>query len=131
MNTPSSASAPRERGGCLTLYLLLVIIGSIFGVFSAFSLNASLQALAAQGVEVAFLPSWYAPATVVPVILSLIGGYGAWNWKKWGLYALAAAIVVSTVISILAGQMVSGIISLLIGGVLLWYVTKDKMAWFS
>ena len=52
-------------------------------------------------------------------------------WKKWGIYALAAAIVVSTIISILAGQMVSGIISLLIGGVLLWYVTKDKMAWFS
>jgi hypothetical protein len=131
MSAQMTGNASRERGGCLTVYLLLIVIGSVFSLVSAFSLNATLQQAAAQGIAVPTIPSWYAPASILPVILSLVGAVGTWTWKKWGVYVLAASLVLSAVLAVLAGQIVTGLIALVIGGGLLWYVLRNKMAMFE
>ena len=127
----STQTGTRERGGCLTIYLILIVIGSILGLASAFSLNATMQQLQAQGADVPSIPSWYAPATILPVLLSLVGAYGTWTWKKWGVYALAGTIALNVIFSILAGQVVTGIAALVIGGGLLWFVLRNKMSLFE
>jgi hypothetical protein len=125
-----TASGPRERGGCLTLYLIVIVIGSILGLIAAFSLSSTANQLAAQGFAVA-VPSWYGPAWIVSIILSLAGAYGTWNWKKWGVYLLIANLVFSAAISVAAGQALSAIIGLIIAGAILWYLLRNKWAFFE
>lgn len=125
-----TTSGTRERGGCLTLYLVLIVIGSILGLIAAFSLSSTANQLAAQGFAVN-VPSWYGPAWIVSIILSIAGAYGTWTWKKWGIYLLAANLVFSTAISVAAGQGLSAIVGLIIAGAILWYLVRNKWAMFE
>ncbi len=76
----------RERGGCLTLFLVLYAIGSVITVITAFSLSGANAALAAQGLPT--YPSWYGIGSIVITLIGLAGVYGAWTWKKWGVYLI-------------------------------------------
>ena len=125
-----TTAGTKERGGCLTLYLVVIILFSIFGLVSAFSLNSTAQQLAAQGVAVN-IPSWYAPAQILSVILVLVGAVGTWMWKKWGPYLLIANLVFGVVTALLAGQILAAVLAIVISGGILWYVLKDKWALFE
>src|SRR5450432_2378314 len=120
----------RERGGCLTIYLVLIIIGSVLGLISALTLGSATATLAAQGVAYE-LPGWYAPAWIVSIILALVGAFGTWTWKKWGLYVMAGSLVFDALISLLTGQVVGAIIGLVISLAIFWYVIRNKMPMFE
>jgi hypothetical protein len=130
MNTSPNAPV-RERGGCLTAYLVVAVLGAVASLvllLGAGSLNASL---AAQGVDTT-LPGWVIPAQIVLVIIAVAGVYGIWTWKKWGVYLLVAEWVLSTLIGVASGSGASsGAASLVLGGAVLYYLLKDKWAQFE
>ncbi len=133
--TASTRPALKERGGCLTLYLVVAFVGSLLGILGAISANSAIATLTAQGVDVSqyqVYPSWYLPASIVPVLITIVGVFGVWTWKKWGVYAIIASFVISTILSILVGSFVMGIVGLLISAALLWYVIfRDKWPLFE
>jgi hypothetical protein len=121
-------SAP-ERGGCLTIFLVLVIIGEALGIIGMLLGGAAMQQqYATLGIS---MPSWYTPVSIVAGILALVGAVGMWMWKRWGIYAMAASFVLTLIGLIGIGSLVPGIVGTAIAGAILWFVTKDKMQYFQ
>ena len=129
MNT--SGNSARERGGCLSLYLILAFLGSVLGLVSVLTLNAANAALVAQGVTA--IPGWYIPALVVEIILTLVAIYGMYTWKKWGVYLLVGTWVLSIAIAQAGGVSSVGtsIGTIVIEALVLWYVLRNKWALFE
>ncbi|MEP7287582.1 MAG: hypothetical protein ABI947_17630 [Chloroflexota bacterium] len=132
MNTSVSV---RERGGCLTAYLVATIFFAILGLILLVTAGAALSAAVAAGaVSGADIPS-VSPLpiilSVVSVIVAIIGVVGAWTWKKWGIYLIGASFIISALGSIIGGSFVSAVVGLLIEAAILWYLLKDKWALFE
>jgi hypothetical protein len=66
---PTSITQTRKRGPLLTGFLIVAAIGLL--LFGYLLINSS----------------YYAPFVVFP-LAGLLGVYGAWSWKKWGIYIL-------------------------------------------
>jgi len=131
MNTTPSQPV-RQRGGCLSLYLLVAIFGSVLGLLAVSGANALNAQLAAAGQAVVDIPSWYVPAEVALIVLTLVAIYGIFTWKKWGVYLLIAQWVISLLVNIVGGQgLGTSIVSLLIQAALLAFVLRDKWALFE
>lgn len=100
-NTPDqSAGMYRERGGCLTVFLVLLIgwtayylvdtISKLLGANNRFLLESSLMPLIAV-------------ALVVNVAI-LIFAVALWKWKRWGYYGLLALNLIQAVVMLLLGN---------------------------
>ena len=73
---PMGVTKPqRKRGGCLSAYLVLLVLGSL------------LMLLGGNAVA----------------ILTLLCTYGIWKWKKWGVFTLVSIDIASFVYLILFG----------------------------
>lgn len=89
-----------DRGVFLTIMLALAGLGLVFGVWGL--ITGSSQAIYSQlGVSWMNTYAWVAQIAVAAYI------YGIWNWQKWGVYLLAATILVGLLIQ----MMYSGSIS--------------------
>ena len=127
MNAPQTASPTRERGGCLSILLVLYVLGAIFNLYTAISIGATNATLVAAGLTP--FPSWYPIALIISAVLAVVGVYGLWMWKKWGAYAIIADFAVGIIAALLAGTSLAyGLGALVVGGGLLWYVLRDKWA---
>ena len=128
----STPTPVRERGGCLSLYLVLAIFGSVLGLLAVSGLGAVNAQLAANGVGVTPLPSWYVPAEVVLIVATLVAIYGIVSWKKWGVYLLVVLWIAGLVVTVAGGQsIVTGLVTLLIEAALLALVLRNKWALFE
>jgi hypothetical protein len=83
------STSTRQRGGCLSLFLLVLVVFALYNLISSFGLQQAYQDLAAQGLSVeVIVPSWLVPAQIVISVLTLACIYGIFTWKKWGVYGL-------------------------------------------
>ncbi len=132
MATAPSGTPVRERGGCLSLYLILAIVGAVFGLLAVLGTGSVNAQLAAAGQPTIDLPSWYIPAQVVLIVITLVAIYGIFTWKKWGVYVLGATWVLSLIASLAGGQsVVTSLVVLVIEAALLWFVLRGKWALFE
>ncbi len=130
-------TSARQRGGCLSLYLLLAILGSVLGLVAALgagslnTINAQLAAENSNYVPVV-IPAWYVPASVALIIVTLVAIYGIFAWKKWGVYLLVAEWVLSFLVAVAGGQsIVTSLVTLVIEALLLAYVLRGKWPLFE
>lgn len=92
-----AASAVEEtpkRGGCLTAFLVLAMIG-----------NPILALL--QWTVAGNLPSDMASLAVIGGILNLAGlvfAIGIWKWKRWGVYGYAGCMGMFALLNLMTGQ---------------------------
>lgn len=92
----------RKRGGCLTAYLVLAMIGG------ACSLPGYLFLLADGGSsieaynDVSFSSTWLILSFVLSTV-ALASAVGLWQWKRWGYTGLLATQVANIAFSLTGG----------------------------
>lgn len=112
----------RNRGGCLSALLIVVIILNILGVFAIFAPTDSFTATNQPAFFKYLFP-----------ILSLINagfGIAAWNWKKIGVYGFVASGLVAFIINMIFAFSWFAFIGLL-GPVLLIVLVRPVWAYFK
>jgi hypothetical protein len=118
----------RERGGCLTLWLVASIV---FNVAAFYLLWQSISALSSlrirsDAVSQAQLLTVVLGVMLVALLICLIA---AWRWKRWGIIGIAIIVFASPVATSLILPVVAKpndwITPLIQTGVLYWLV-KDK-----
>jgi len=116
--------APRERGGCLTVFLVFIMGANVLALVYLCSLTTQV--------------SRYSSASAMP-ILALAFGFqsavlacaaGMWNWKRWGYYGLAAVYVIEAGIMLLAGNL-SMVVGAVIALGILFGLVNSKIEMFE
>ena len=118
-------AAKRQRGGCLTTWLVVVSISQLSTTYTLF------QSIANHTLH---LPHWYQYALIIEVIISIIGTIGIWLWKKWGVLCYLSVIFLNIVVALFAGNIIGlPIIAIasLIGLAILYIVLRDKWQYFT
>ena len=116
--------ASRERGGCLTAWLILVLIANALIAFYYLTSTSALQQV-------------YPVSSVVFLLLAVIGAVNVvsaialWTWHKWGFYLFAITSVITLVINIGIGLPIVSSLSGLIGVGILWYLLSKKWSAFE
>lgn len=125
----------RERGGCLTWYLVASIVFSILGLVLLLLAGAAIGAVAAtgalSGADVPSIPVFAIIVLIVGVIVAIAGFFGAWTWKKWGIYLIGASFVISALGTLLGGNASQAVVGVVIELAILWYVVKDRWTLFE
>jgi hypothetical protein len=109
----------RERGGCLTVFLVLLMAANSFAVFG---LCAQSDLARYPGGEFALLLALEIAVVVCAAAL--------WNWKKWGYYGLMLGYVLGIVLGLAAGSLAYAGGSI-IGMVILAGLVNDKLDMFD
>ena len=81
----------KSRHGCLTAWLILIIIGSI--VNTALAIHAVVS-------DPWLYPSWVIPVQTLFSIWSIICVAALFMWKKWGFYGFIASAVALMIVAI-------------------------------
>jgi uncharacterized membrane protein (DUF2068 family) len=116
----------KQRHGCLTAWLLLVIAAS--------SLTAIFY-LFAQGAIAKNLPSgtrWVVPTMTVMGILNVVFAVALFRWKKWGFFGLVTTGLVGLVINLAAGLNAASALGSLLGLVILFallQIGSERKGW--
>jgi hypothetical protein len=87
----------KQRHGCLTAWLVLVIIANAL---------VALLYVAGGGVVAASLPSsrgWLVPVLAVLALANVAFAIALFLWKRWGFYGFVASSLVGLVVNIAAG----------------------------
>ncbi len=111
----------RNRGGCLTAWLVLMIIGATFASISNFFLHDTLGRMA-TGFRIG--DEWVLIAWGVLALVQLIAAVALMLWKKWGFYAVAATAVASLGIQIYLGFPIYLYIYTFVGPLILYLLMK-------
>lgn len=86
-----------ERGIPLTILLVVLTIGQLLGVLVGAVVWQSTVSHNQQGAEL--------PLTVALVgIAGLLACFATWRWRKWGVYLLAAMLVVGAISDLVFAQ---------------------------
>lgn len=118
----------KKRHGCLSVYLILMIIGSSFsalGNFAAGSLDVALDPLST-------FPSWVYPILGIFSLINIVSSFAIYKWEKWGFWLFTLTAFLTLCLNFYAGV---GIIPSLIGvtGVVILYgvlhIGGDKNGW--
>lgn len=87
----------KQRHGCLTAWLVLVIIANAL---------VALLYVAGGGVVAASLPSargWLVPVLAVLALANVAFAIALFLWKRWGFYGFVASSLVGLVVNLAAG----------------------------
>ncbi len=103
----SKKIASRERGGCLSLWLVLVMGSNLLGIFG-FATEGTLNFLA-----LALSIGHFACAAAL------------WNWKKWGAYGLAVSFALTFILGLVFVDMLS-LVSAVVPAILLYFLASPK-----
>ena len=109
----------KYRGGCLSAFLILIIVYSAFATWLIWDLMGQDRVRAVP---------WALPVLLVLSLADVVAAIGAWNWRKWGLVLYA----ISTAVSIVVGLILTGsqliVFHDIVPLTILGYLYKDKWA---
>ena len=134
-NNPSGSSGnasawqgDKERGGCLTVWLVVVTAFNLF-----FGLISSLQLLSYVGDPrvTRVLPAVVIYGLIGLEIALIAGLFGIWNWKRWGVYTVAGALTISAVLSLISGDALRGLVFPIIQFAIFFYLINPKWDYFD
>lgn len=84
---PQNAPLPKpERGGCLSIWLA---VSALFIIIAFFGLAGLASEAERQGIGAVIY------VLMGMSVLSLVCLYGIYEWKRWGVYGLAAISIIS------------------------------------
>lgn len=100
--TPSSGYnyTARERGGCLTAWLIVSALAAVFAVFVYFQL---LSLISENLIVQQRISGAYIFALGALIVASIVGLWGIWNWKKWGVYLMVFTSLASAALEFMLG----------------------------
>jgi len=116
----------KQRHGCLTVWLVLMIIAnSLVAVIYLFG-------SAAIGQNFPSAPGWTFPVLAIVGIVNVVCSIALFQWKKWGFFGFIVTTIVAFVVNPILGlNIVQALLGLL--GVPLLYgvlqIGKEKKGW--
>jgi hypothetical protein len=120
-----TTSSSRERGGCLTAWIVVVAIANAVTAFQYITGGNQLaQAIPGASGGVFIL-------LAVLALVNVAAAVALWYWKRLGFYAFIGTSIAALVINLALG--VPPLLSLvgLVGVGLLWYLLKDRWEQFA
>ena len=116
----------KQRHGCLTAWLTLMIIGN--------SAGALTNILGSQAIKQAFTaaPGWAIPVLTVLSIFNLVCAIALFKWKKWGFWGFLVSSIVAFLVNLSIGLGIGQSLFGLVGIVLLYavlHIGKEKKGW--
>ena len=98
-------SPKRERGGCLTLWLVLATgvsgISFLVSVPQLLAVIMDSSKISPQASTIALVLSALVILIQLPYLISL---WGIWQWKRWGFYGVIAFIILKAILQLLGGM---------------------------
>lgn len=106
----------KERGGCLTAFLIVFIVLYSLGILGSL-LSAAMGSSSNEALNKMFgsVPTWSYATSVILDIVNIVGLVFILKWKKIGAYLFIGSAVVSFVISIITS---ASIVSTIVGGLI-------------
>jgi hypothetical protein len=87
----------RKRHGCLTVWLVIIILFSLAAIIIVIPKgNPNLPDI---------LPGWVVAISITFSLLNIVFAVALFMWKKWGFWGFCAVAVVDFTISIIAGEL--------------------------
>jgi hypothetical protein len=77
-----SKEAPKQRLGCLTAWLVLMILGNAVALVRVLLTLGSIQQ------SIPNFPAWVVWPTFVLAVLNIVFAIALLNWKKWGFFGV-------------------------------------------
>ncbi|MGR5148060.1 hypothetical protein ACQKP8_16130 [Photobacterium alginatilyticum] len=124
-NQMTENAKDRKRGFWLTSLLVLMLVINPLTAFSYFS-NPDLILTVFPNASLGLV---YLLGGMC--IFNIFLAIGIWMWKKLAIYGFYAVIVFALLTNLYLGVGAIGTLSGLIGGVLLFLTTKNKMDYFT
>ncbi len=123
----------RQRHGCLTAWLIFMIIVSSLGALGSlfFAINPNLYDPIAAQQSTSNLSSAFIVLTLIS-IFDIICAIALFRWKKWGFYGILGVSVVSFIISLSIGLTIMTSLTEFIGIAILYGVLnmgRENKAW--
>ncbi len=120
----SSIPIPRDRGGCLTLWLTLALIGNpLIGLY--YAANANMM------ITVLHVPAWIVGAYTMLAAAQTLCVIGMWFWQKWAAQFMMVLFIGGVIFSVgIFGLSVAGLSGLVGVGVLYWLM-RDRWHMFA
>jgi hypothetical protein len=88
--TPEQFKAEKKRHGCLTAWLIFIIIGVILVIIYNFIYFADYE-------------TWEFAVIIAIGILQIICVIAIFKWKKWGFWGICTLAVITVIINLLSG----------------------------
>ena len=95
---PPRPGAIRERGGCLTMFLVVGVAVSVQLAVMGFGLVALPEGQANPDA-----PPWALPAAGLSGVINALLLVAIWFWQRWAVYAFCAVSVVITGVNLVTG----------------------------
>ena len=125
-HTPSAQPQTKQRHGCLTAYLVFMIIAN--------SATALMYLVGKEGIQDALpnMPDWAFPVLIGFGLFNLVCAIALFQWKKWGFWGFAASACVILVVNLAIGlnplQALGGLVGVaILYGVL--QIGKENKGW--
>jgi hypothetical protein len=116
----------KQRHGCLTAFLVLMIIAnSVVAVMYLFGSAAIRQ-------NVPSAPGWAFPVLAIGGIVNVVCAIALFQWKKWGFFGFIATAAVAFVVNLMIGINILQALLGLVGIAVLYWVLqmgKEKKGW--
>jgi hypothetical protein len=106
----------KQRHGCLTAWLVLMIVGGIYGIYANLFNTALLKTAYPNA------PAWCFTALALLGVVHIVCAVGLLMWKKWGFYGIAALSVVGVGINVMIGLNIGFALLGLVGVAILYGV---------
>ncbi len=86
----------RKRGGCLTAFLILMMIANPLTALSYLFAGSTISE------SLPDLPAWVIPVLGLLALANFVFAIAIWNWKKWGVYGFAGSTAVALLVNLIS-----------------------------
>src|ERR1700692_2076147 len=121
------AVAPeKKRHGCLTTYLVVMIIANSF--------TALLYFFGAEAIKqrIPNMPNWAFPVLIAVAVVNLLCAFALFRWKKWGFWGFAISTGIVLAVNLAIGLSVASAIGGFVGVAVLYgvlHIGKENKGW--
>jgi hypothetical protein len=120
-----SSTATRERSGCLTAWLILMLIANSGLAFYYLTSGNDLARFFTNASPTVFIILAVLGAVNVASAIAL------WRWKKWGFYLFIGTAILSIIINLSLGIPLFNSLLGLVGVGILWYLLNKQWDQFE
>ena len=116
----------KQRHGCLTAWLILMIIANS-AVALIYLFGSAIVKQTSPNV-----PSWAFPVLAIMAIFNLVCAIALFKWKRWGFWGFFASSIVAVVVNLSIGLGIGSSLAGLIGIAILYgilQIGKENKGW--
>src|SRR5262245_13029275 len=101
----------KQRHGCLTTWLVLIIIFNALGaVGSAAAMKMDPAEAGPMAEALKSAPKWAFGVSAIFMTLNVVFAFCLFQWKKWAFWGYCVTAVASAIMSVQTGNAMSGLL---------------------